>query len=87
MDSIDHELGHLDGRQTDENGNRIHKEAYIILRNEARSYQTNGIEPPLQESEKPYGARQWNVSAETVAAYAAAGEEIPEPIEEIDEWI
>jgi hypothetical protein len=50
----------IDGSAVNDNGDRSHKLAFIALRDAARHYALSGMQPYLEESDKPWNARRWS---------------------------
>lgn len=50
----------IDGSETTENGDRVHKLAFIALRDALRHHVLTVAQPFLDESDKPWNARQWS---------------------------
>ena len=75
----------LDGRQTNDAGERLHSLAYLQLRDRARTHLQLQYEPQLTECEKPYLVRQWVFNEETQRAFANSGEQIPQSNDPLEE--
>lgn len=81
-----------DGRSTDANGERHHKQAYLLLRQVVADHIRSGNLPYLSESIKPYRARAWQPPHNSnVEAYAPPDGETEDdfigPNDERDIWL
>jgi hypothetical protein len=52
----------IDGSAVNDNGDRLHKLAFIALRDTARHHALSGVQPYLEESDKPWNVRRWSAS-------------------------
>lgn len=69
----------LNGRLINADGDRLHRRAYIYLRDQARLYITSNIGPLLAELEKPWLHSSRALCPELRAVLDAAGEELIDP--------
>lgn len=64
------------GADVNQDGERLHRRAYLQLRAAITLYVTEGRELVLRESTKPYHARNWRPAEDLINAYNAANEDI-----------
>lgn len=79
--------GVVNGRDVDATGSKLHLQAYLLLRDAIVEHVLRGNQPHLNETVKPYHARDWRPAAAVEQELNAGGMDIITPQDDPDPWL